>query len=124
MIEGYDLLEVLQYIDPAVLGYQDWVNVGMALKEEGHTAAEWETWSRQDTKRYHKGECIRKWNSFNGAADPVTGGTIVQMAKDHGWLPERDTGYELEWDGIIKKDAGMIVDKNWLESREITAPDA
>ena len=28
----YDLLEVLQSIDPAELSYQDWVNVGMALK--------------------------------------------------------------------------------------------
>ena len=123
-MEGYDLLEVLQHIDPAGLSYQEWVNVGMALKEEGHTAADWEAWSRRDTKRYHQGECSRKWNSFKGAADPVTGGTVVQMAKDHGWIPERDNGYELEWDGIIKKDAGMIVDKNWLESREITAPDA
>ena len=31
----YDLLEVLEYIEPAELDYQDWVNVGMALQQEG-----------------------------------------------------------------------------------------
>lgn len=124
MAEGYDLLEILQHIDPAGLSYQEWCAVGMALKEEGYTSADWEAWSGKDTKRYHSGECARKWGSFNGAAVPVTGGTIVQMAKEQGWFPEREAGYELEWDGIIKKDAGMIVDKNWIEAREITAPDA
>lgn len=124
MTEGYDLLEILYNIDPEKLDYQSWVNVGMALKEEGYSVSDWEAWSRADAGRYHPGECARKWGSFNGAASPVTGGTLVQMAKDQGWNPERDAGYELEWDGVIRRDAGMIVDKNWLESREITAPDA
>lgn len=124
MTEGYDILEILYNIDPEKLDYQSWVNVGMALKEEGYSVSDWEAWSRADAGRYHPGECARKWGSFNGAASPVTGGTLVQMAKDQGWNPERDAGYELEWDGVIRRDAGMIVDKNWLESREITAPDA
>ena len=34
----YDLMEVLAHIDPARLSYQGWLNVGMALKEEGYTA--------------------------------------------------------------------------------------
>ena len=121
MTEGYDILEILYNIDPEKLDYQSWVNVGMALKEEGYSVSDWEAWSRADAGRYHPGECARKWGSFNGAASPVTGGTLVQMAKDQGWNPERDAGYELEWDGVIRRDAGMIVDKNWLESREITA---
>ncbi len=123
MTEGYDLLEVLKHIDPSRLDYQGWVNVGMALKKEGYSSADWEAWSMGDPKRYHHGECPQKWGSFNGAANPVTGGTIVQMAKEQGWDPERDSGYELGWDSIIKRDAGMIVDKNWIEAREITAPD-
>lgn len=124
MSEGYDLLDILNHIDPSKLDYQGWVNVGMALKEEGYSPADWENWSRQDYGRYHQGECMRKWSSFNGASTPVTGGTLVQMAKEQGYIPERDTGYELEWDSIIKRDVGLIVDKNWLESREIAAPDA
>ena len=122
MTEGYDLLDVLQHIDPAVLDYQEWVNIGMALKEEGYTASDWEAWSRADSARYHTGECFRKWESFGGAASPVTGGTIVQIAKDHGWMPERDPGYELGWDDVINKDEKVIIDTNWIEGKEITEP--
>ncbi len=122
MIEGYDLLEVLNHIDAGAVDYQEWINVGMALKEEGYTASDWEKWSSTDSARYYQGECFRKWNSFHGAASPVTGGTIVQMAKDHGWIPEREPGYELDWDSTINKDDKVIIDKNWIEGREITEP--
>ncbi len=122
MTEGFDLLEVLNNLDPASCSYQEWVNVGMALKEEGYHASDWEAWSRRDTGRYHNGECFRKWGSFNGAASPVTGGTIVQMAKDHGWMPERDPGHEIGWDDVINRDEKVIVDTNWIEGKEITEP--
>ncbi len=122
MTEGYNLLEVLKHLDPASCNYREWVNVGMALKEEGHTASDWEAWSRADAGRYHPGECACKWGSFNGAASPVTGGTIVQMAKDRGWRPEYDPGHEIGWDGVINKDEKIIIDTNWIEEREITEP--
>ena len=70
MTDGFDLLEVLKHIDPAVLDYQSWINVGMALKEEGYTAADWERWSMSDSARFRSGECFRKWRSFQGAASP------------------------------------------------------
>lgn len=41
-------LELLQHIDPALLDYQEWVNVGMALHHEGYTASDWDAWSKQD----------------------------------------------------------------------------
>ena len=85
MEQKLDLIGLLEYIDPGTLDYQDWVNVGMALKQEGYTAIDWDAWSKRDSRRYHPGECEKKWNSFTGAAAPVTGGTIVQMAKDNGW---------------------------------------
>ena len=116
-----DLLELLEYIDPAALEYQDWVNIGMALKHEGYSAADWESWSRRDTARYHHGECARKWGSFNGSGTPVTGGTIVQMAMEHGWRP-KGGGHELEWEDTISRDEGVVVDRNWIEGREIAEP--
>ncbi len=64
-----DLLEILQYIDPAMLDYQDWINVGMALKAEGYDRSAWDAWSQADGRRYHPGDCTRKWESF-GAAPP------------------------------------------------------
>jgi len=124
--EGYDLVELLDYIDPGTLNYQDWVSVGMALKESGYTAADWDAWSRRDGARYHPGECWRKWDSFQGSASPVTGGTIVQMAKENGWRPVYSwdgNDAELSWDSIIGgKEDGVIVDKTWLERREVMEP--
>lgn len=115
------LLELLEYIDPASLDYQEWVNVGMALKTEGYSSADWESWSRKDHKRFHEGECKRKWDSFKGAASPVTGGTIVQMAKDRGWMPETKS-HELEWDSIIGERDLSVIDKDWVERTEIRIP--
>ena len=118
-------LELLEHIDPSQLDYQDWVNVGMALKDAGYTAADWDNWSKRDPGRYHAGECFKKWGSFQGSPNPVTAGTLVALAKDQGWVPERrESGYELEWDAIIgSKDELVVVDKNWIEGQEVTEPD-
>ena len=119
-----DLLEALEHIDPAGLCYQDWVAVGMGLKEAGYPSSAWEDWSRRDGKRYHPGECLRKWESFTGNAEPVTGGTVVKMAMDMGWRPApSQPGHELSWDDEINaKDEQVIVNPAWLESKEIQEP--
>lgn len=118
-----DLLEILNYIDPSFLDYQEWCCVGMALKFEGYTASDWDSWSQRDSKRYHKNECYRKWDSFTGSG--VTGGTIVQYAKNQGWVPpitNQESGHELGWDDVIEKDEQIIIDKNWIEGREVREP--
>lgn len=38
-----DLQEIIEYLNPAELDYQDWVNVGMALKHEGYSVDVWDT---------------------------------------------------------------------------------
>ena len=115
-----DLLNVMEYIDPAELDYQGWVNVGMALQQEGYPCSVWDSWSQRDPARYHAGECGRKWRSFRGASTPVTGGTIIQMAREFGWTP--DPGHELAWDDAISRD-GVVVDSNWVEGKEVEEPD-
>lgn len=124
MVEGYDIKEILSYIDPGVLDYQDWLSVGMALKEAGYTAADWDAWSRRDTGRYKPGECWRKWDGFRGASNPVKAGTIVQLARDQGWAPERrEGGHELDWsDSIGAKDDLVVIDKGWIEGKEVAEP--
>ena len=118
-----ELTEMLPYIDPALLSYQEWVNVGMGLKEAGYTAQDWEQWSARDSKRYHPGECERKWETFKGAANPVTGGTIVQMALDRGWRPPAREDRELAWDDIISADEDLVVvNQDWVEAREVEEP--
>ncbi|MFD2089598.1 PriCT-2 domain-containing protein [Brevibacillus brevis] len=87
-----DIVALLAYIDPAYLTYQEWSNVGMALKYEGYTASDWDEWSKRDMGRYHPGECFKKWTTFEGTGGkPITGATITQMAKDNGWLPRSGT---------------------------------
>lgn len=115
-------LELLQHINPSLLSYQEWVNVGMALKQEGYTASDWDSWSAQDNKRYHQGECFKKWDGFAGNGNPVTGGTIFQLAIEQGWTPPEKTSHELNWDDEIGKDYKLI-DEAWLEVKEINEPD-
>ena len=62
-----DLVELLKWVDPRQLDYQQWTDVGMALKHEGYPCSVWDDWSRQDGGRYHDGECAEKWRSFKGA---------------------------------------------------------
>ncbi|MBQ2442432.1 MAG: AAA family ATPase [Ruminococcus sp.] len=114
-----DIQHILSYIPPSDLDYQDWVNVGMALKLEGYDCSVWDEWSRADS-RYHAGECARKWNSFNGSASPVTVGTLVQMAKDRG-MPVHESR-ELSWDDEISFEGdGSILSTG--EGEPIREPD-
>ena len=41
MEQRTSLTEIIEYIDPGSLSYQDWVNVGMALKLEGYPVSVW-----------------------------------------------------------------------------------
>lgn len=120
-----DLHEALKHLDPGSLSYQEWVNVGMGLKEAGYPASVWEEWSRSDIRRYHDGECLRKWESFTGGSgDPITGGTIVKMARDAGWCPiPSQVCATLDWnDEINERDNRVVVNREWLESKEIQEP--
>lgn len=104
-----NLLELLKYINPSDCNYQEWVNIGMALKHEGYSVDEWDSWSRSDS-RYHTGECEKKWSSFNGAGAPVTAGTIVQMAKDNGWqAPSKREFQAYDWDDEISSEVEVVI---------------
>lgn len=116
-----NFIEFLDYIDPSQLDYQEWVNIGMALHYEGYTASDWDTWSQRDKDRYHPGECYRKWSGFSGSG--MTGGTIVQYAKDYGgWTPPVKEGHELEWNDVVGNNDLVIIDKEWIEGKEVKEP--
>lgn len=118
------MISLLNYINPAGLNYQEWLNVGMALHYEGIPADVWEQWSRRDGKRYHSGECSRKWEGFHGSSSPVTGATIVQLAKEGGWQPDFSSrGTELDWNDTIEKDDLVVIDKDWIEGKEFKIPE-
>lgn len=121
-----DLKELLKYIDPSKLDYNGWIQVGMALKHEGYYCSDWDEWSRLDTVRYHDGECFLKWDSFNEESmGIVTGGTIVHMAQEQGWIPKRhdeDRGKPLDWDSLISADSTPVIDTEWVEREPLTEP--
>lgn len=116
-----DILALLDHIDPSALNYQEWVNVGMALKHEGADVSVWDAWSRLDASRYHAGECEKKWRTFNGSATPVTGGTLYEYARRQGWSPAAG-GYALDWDSEITSDL-TVIDQRWIAGEELREPE-
>ena len=96
-----NILSALKSINVAEVDRATWISVGMALKEEGYPCSIWDDWSKNDP-RYHAGECEKKWAGFNGTGKPVKGGTIVQMAKDRGWMPSTEGA--MAWDDTIEYD--------------------
>lgn len=123
-----DLRELLEYIDPAQCSYEEWLNVGLALHQEGYPMFIWEEWSADDGERFHEGECAAKWESFgryNGKL--VTGATITQMAKENGWTSKRklENNEALSFDSMVlatTPEQYQVVDKNWIEESDVTIP--
>lgn len=118
------ILEALNYIPANQTDYTTWCEIGMALKHEGFPVSVWDDWSHATPDdRYRPGECEKKWRSFHGKPSPVTGGTIVHMARERGWQPNR-LGEALDWDAEIsaEKDELVVVDRNWLEEKELPHP--
>lgn len=110
-----ELTQLLDYIPASSLDYQEWVNVGMALKHEGLTCDIWDAWSRSDS-RYKGGECARKWKTFReDASTIVTGGTIYELAKRYGYKPEEVKVFD--WDDEISDDGDpeKIINTTWLD---------
>ena len=122
-----DLRELLEYIDPAQCSYEEWLNVGLALHQEGYPMFIWEEWSADDGERFHEGECAAKWESFGRYTGKlVTGATITQMAKENGWTSNRKLDNEaLSFDSMVlatTPEQYQVVDKNWIEESDVTIP--
>lgn len=108
MNDSGNILSALGYLDVAQMSREEWVEVGMALKEEGFDVSVWDDWSRNDS-RYHPGECQRIWNSFKGAPKLVKGGSIIMRAKERGWSPMNiGAEGEMGWDDYIEFDGNGI----------------
>ncbi|MFT8669483.1 MAG: AAA family ATPase [Liquorilactobacillus hordei] len=124
----FNLLDPLGYIDPGMLNYQEWVNIGMALKREGYSVEDWETWSANDSGRFHEGECEKKWETFDDStSNPVTGATITQLAKDYGWVSHSSEGNDfIGWDdSFVASDIDKgykLVKTDYVVGQEITEP--
>lgn len=100
-----DLEELLEDLDPAECGYDEWLAVGMGLKSAGYDCEAWEAWSARDADRYHDGECAYKWETFDEGGT-VTGATVAHICKEHGVDVSRGgAGDALDWDGLTAVNA-------------------
>ena len=120
-----DIREILSYIPPSICTYTEWVQMGMALKNEGYPVDLWEQWSATDTSRFTPGECQKKWNSFRAVEEPVTIGTLVQMAKNYGYSPQYGDDEVLDFDSVISAEGEpkAFIDRSWVEKKEVVIPD-
>lgn len=118
-----DIKEALDFVSPSALTYEEWLMVGMGLKEAGLPVTVWEQWSARDGGRYHKGECIKKWESFHGSSKPVTQSSIFQLAYEHGW--SGPAGRALDWGDelTVGPQQPVLVDPHWVEEQELHLPD-
>lgn len=120
-----ELKEALDFVSPSALTYDEWLMVGMALKDSGLPVTVWEQWSARDGGRYHKGECAKKWESFHGSTKPVTESSIFQLAYSHGW--SGPAGHALDWGDELSvgpgaQAEGRVVDPRWVEAHELDLP--
>jgi len=106
-VEADRIKDALQHI-PAD-DYDVWLNVGFSLKwwasnggDEATAKALWEEWSKKSSK-FNQTDLNQKWQQIHangpGLADPQTGkqrsitiGTLMALAKQYGWIPQKNVG--------------------------------
>lgn len=79
------ILNALDNIKTVSLPYNDWLRVGMALKNEGFDYKVWDQWN-MTLPDYTPQINYKKWEGFQ--YDPsLTGALITMLAKERGWRP-------------------------------------
>ncbi len=85
-IKLYEAEKMLTFID-AGCARDEWIQIGMALRDEFGDAAchVWHNWSATSSKYKHN-DAQSAWRSFSH--EGVTIATLVYFAKRNGWLPD------------------------------------
>lgn len=104
---------MLEYIDPTQCSYDDWIAVGMIIKNIGGSLEIWDDWSSRDEERYNKEPsqtCSKKWESFQENGE-LNIGSLHKMAQDSGyseatfqrkWRNEHNTSSHIASDAQTK----------------------
>lgn len=125
MAEESEVREALQYIDPVRLTYQQWLEIGMAIKAAGQPWSLWDEWSRRDPARYDGGTW-KKWESFK--SEGITEKTLFKYAIDGGYHPytfddSKFTGREIMDGEVINlDDYYKVIDTDLVDSKTIPVP--
>lgn len=86
-LSDQQLAEMLKAIDPDDAGYEQWLQVGMALHHEtdGEGFDIWDEWSSAGPSYPGRDDCQRKWDSFGRQDGPgVTVRSLMKLAKAEG----------------------------------------
>ena len=100
--------DALYTLDCSQMKYEEWIDLGMALKTLGDEYLHlWDKWSEEtDAKRYFEngeGETVDKWESFKGSG--ITMGTFWKYVDDYGHYDRKkktvvaDSVLEMDADG-------------------------
>jgi len=92
---------MLSAIDPDDLGYDDWVQIGMAIHSQHPVEGldVWDLWSSHG-ERYKVGECALRWDGFDEAGT-VRMASLFWHANLAGYVPKKD-------DKKVNKFAGAV----------------
>lgn len=118
LTDDYALSDILQHLDPSACTYQEWVDVGMAIEQAGEPWTLWDEWSSRDPKRYHAGECEKKFRTFGKRDRSVTVGTIIHLAMSKGWKPVGENR-AFGWDDEVEFKA---FDQHWIMPEDVPGP--
>lgn len=82
-----EMWNMLSYIDPDELEYEEWLKVGQAIHTQHPDEGGLELWDRwsQKGERYEEGECDLRWKGFKPYG-PVRIGTLVHFAQRGGYV--------------------------------------
>ena len=114
-------LNMLAVVPVADLSRDEWVNVGMALKNNGNSVSDWEQWSRADD-RFKEGECEKLWQGFTYDGG-LTIATIHDIAKRYGYQEPSHSNHsdETRKDTVIRTrdciadcSVNLILPKNFI----------
>ena len=85
-----EIQDLLSWISPD--SREDWVKVGAVIKHELGDGGwpVWDDWS-QGSDRYRPKDAAAVWRSLKAHHRPVTGATLVHLARRGGWRPGAHT---------------------------------
>ena len=131
-----NIKDVLSYIDPSC-SHDDWIKVGMALKEDGYSYDVFRDWSSQSKEKFSERDCLNAWMSFKKTGISI--GTLIWMAQSNGYTSPDNKYYEEngkqykirmemkdDFNGTLyfdELDNDLIIkDEGWLKPEEFFEP--
>lgn len=109
-----DVIDMLSYISPDC-GYDEWIQLGMAIQAEGFGFHVWDNWSKGSDK-YPKSGTYTHWKSFKPHGG-VSFGTLVKKAQDAGWGQKVSKGALVIPRSVVEKE--ILQNKNAISATDI-----